>query len=184
MPRRRASRSESASISPCPSARPPFMSRTPLADISQTSSRFSHPPSSTTVLIFRRHIPSPPLRLPAREMEARGGAGKIPSHRLLTPTVSRNDSIAISMLSRRALRAARGDGRLGAEQFFPSAVTVPSRVIAVPGRGLGPRPKSAPEPGLRELNPAPLGCGAGEAGRPKQCGQGRCPLSLQALKTQ
>ena len=34
-------------------------------------------------------------------------------------------------------------------------------------RGLNPRPKSALEPGLLELNPAPLRCGVGNWGAPK-----------------
>ena len=45
-----------------------------------------------------------------------------------------------------------------------------------PSAGLGPRPKSALEPGLRGLNRAPLRCGAGN-GRPEQRGQSRCTLS-------
>ena len=39
--------------------------------------------------------------------------------------------------------------------------------------------ESAPEPGLRELNPAPLGCGVGIRGAPNSASK-----SLHALKTQ
>ena len=48
-----------------------------------------------------------------------------------------------------------------------------------PGRGIGPRPNSALEPGLRKPNSAPLRCEVGKWA-PQQCGQSRCTLAKHA----
>ena len=49
--------------------------------------------------------------------------------------------------------------------------------LVAPGWGLGPRPKSAQEPGLREMNLAPLTCGLEKRGAPNRAVNSRCTLS-------
>ena len=51
--------------------------------------------------------------------------------------------------------------------------------------GIGHRPNSTPnsEPGRREPNPAPLKCGAGKMGRPKQCAVNVAARSPQNINT-
>ena len=54
------------------------------------------------------------------------------------------------------------------DDFFTLWGWVCLSCLVAPGRGPSPRPKSALEPGLLELNPAPLRCGVEKWGAPNK----------------
>ena len=87
-------------------------------------------------------------------------------------------TVDLQRACRRGLAGAAGASRRGAKSLRcppPSGSAWKGSLImhrsvlhheVAPGRGLGPCPKSALEPGLRESNPAPLRSGLGQWGAP------------------